>query len=241
MAVTPFSWGHSLRLALAPAREAALRPAAERPLVLLSGWMGATDKQLRRYKQLYHDCGIDIMSFAAGPSHVLRPEKAIALVEGNMRAVMQELEVGQGTALVGRGSWGAGGGGGGLGDGLFAQQERGPIRGRPAVRGKRTYGGWPGQRVEEQGSWASRTQNHSEAGYGRPVDRGVWTAKTVKRPRQQPAQPPIRRLLGAADAQTAHPATSSTAPTHQRLGSKSTSRPADRKQRPDATCEGKNG
>ena len=24
-------------------------------------------------------------------------------------------------------------------------------------------------------------------GYGRPVDRGVWTAKTVKRPRQQPA------------------------------------------------------
>ena len=30
---------------------------------------------------------------------------------------------------------------------------------------------------------------HSEAGYGRPVDRGMWTAKTVKRPRQQPAHP----------------------------------------------------
>ena len=72
-------------------------------------------------------------------------------------------------------------------DGLFAQQEQEPIRGRPAVRGKRTYGGRPGQRVEEQGTWASRTQNHSEAGYGRPVDRGAWTAKTVKRPRQQPA------------------------------------------------------
>ena len=39
-------------------------------------------------------------------------------------------------------------------DGLFAQQEREPIRGRPAVRGKRTYGGRPGQRVEEQGTWA---------------------------------------------------------------------------------------
>ena len=38
-----------------------------------------------------------------------------------------------------------------------------------------------------QGTWAS--QKHSEAGYGRPVDRGVWTAKTVKRPRQQPAHP----------------------------------------------------
>ena len=74
-------------------------------------------------------------------------------------------------------------------DGLFAQQEREPIRGRPAVRGKRTYGGRPGQHVEEQGTWASRTQKHSEAGYGRPVDRGAWTAKTVKRPRQQPAHP----------------------------------------------------
>ena len=60
-----------------------------------------------------------------------------------------------------------------------------PIRGRPTVRGKRTYGGRPGQRVEEQGTWAA--QKHSKAGYGRPVDRGVWTAKTVKRPRQQPA------------------------------------------------------
>ena len=72
-------------------------------------------------------------------------------------------------------------------DGLYAQQEREPIRGRPAVRGKRTYGGRPGQHVEEQGTWAS--QKHSEAGYGRPVDRGAWTAKTVKRPWQQPAHP----------------------------------------------------
>ena len=45
------------------------------------------------------------------------------------------------------------------------QQEREPIRGRPTVRGERTYGGRPGQRVEEQGTWAA--QKHSEAGYGR--------------------------------------------------------------------------
>ena len=74
-------------------------------------------------------------------------------------------------------------------DGLFVQQEREPIRGRPAMRGKSTHGGRPGQRVEEQGTWAS--QKHSEAGYGRPVDRGVWTAKVVKRPRQQPLNTPI--------------------------------------------------
>ena len=57
------------------------------------------------------------------------------------------------------------------------------------MKGKRTYVGRPGQRVEEQGTWASRTQKHSEAGYGRPVDRGAWATKTVKRPRQQPAHP----------------------------------------------------
>ena len=55
--------------------------------------------------------------------------------------------------------------------------------------GERTYGGRLGRRLEEQGTWASHTQKHSEAGYGRPVDRGAWTAKTVKRPRQQPAHP----------------------------------------------------
>ena len=58
----------------------------------------------------------------------------------------------------------------------------------------------------------------------------------------------IRQLLGAADAQTAHHVTFSIAPTHQLLGSSNAETPArapaavaDRKQRPDATCEGKNG
>ena len=54
--------------------------------------------------------------------------------------------------------------------------------------------------------------NNAASPWGRPVHRGAWTAKTVKRPRQQPAQPPIRQLLGAADAQTAHPATSRHSP-----------------------------
>ena len=81
------------------------------------------------------------------------------------------------------------GGVSGSADGLFAQQEREPTRGRLAVRVKGAYGVRPGQRVEEQGTWASRTWKHSEAGYGRPADRGSWTAKTVKRRWQQPAQP----------------------------------------------------
>ena len=58
----------------------------------------------------------------------------------------------------------------------------------------------------------------------------------------------IRQPLGAADAQTAHHATFSTAPTHQILGSANAettpagapAAAADRTQRPDATCKGKN-
>ena len=119
-----------------------------------------------------------------------------------------------------------------------------PAHTRPTEPGS-VRGGQPGQRAEE----ASRTRNRGEACCGRPEDGGVWAAKTVKRPRQQPAQPPIRQLLGAADAQTAHPATSSTAPAHQRLGSANAettpagalAAAADRTQRPDATCEGENG
>ena len=133
-------------------------------------------------------------------------------------------------------------------DGLFAQQEREPIRGRPAVRGKRTYGGRPGQRVEEQGTWASRTQKHSQA--------GLWTACGQRRVDSKNSQTTpattstssIRQLLGAADAQTAHHATFSTAPTHQPLGSanaettpaRAPAAAANRTQRPDATCKGKN-
>ena len=49
-------------------------------------------------------------------------------------------------------------------------------------------GGQPGQRVEEQGTGASRARKRGEAGCGRPKDGGVWTAKTVKQPPQQPAQ-----------------------------------------------------
>ena len=56
-------------------------------------------------------------------------------------------------------------------------------------------------------------------------------------------------LGGAADTQTAHPATSSTAPAHQRLGSANAettpagapAAAADKTQRPDATREGKDG
>ena len=91
------------------------------------------------------------------------------------------------------------------------------------------------------------------AGGGGATD-GLWTEARGQQtqsngPHNNQHIPPIRQPLGAADAQTAHPATSSTAPAHQPLGSANAettpagapAAAADRKQRPDATCEGKNG
>ena len=95
----------------------------------------------------------------------------------------------------------------------------------------------------EQGTWGSHTWKHREAGCGRPEDIGVWTAKTVKRTPTTTNTTSTCQLLGAADAQTAHHATSSTAPAHQPLGSTNAettpagapAAAADRKQQPNPT------
>ena len=96
------------------------------------------------------------------------------------------------------------------------------------------------------------------AGGGGGAQRGRrWTACGQRRVDSKHSQttpattstPSIHQLLGAADTQTAHHATFSTTPTHQLLGSANTettparapAAAADRKQQPDATCEGKNG
>ena len=126
-------------------------------------------------------------------------------------------------------------------DGLSTQQERDPIRGRPAVRGKGTYGGRPGQRVEEQGTWASRTRKHREAGYGRPVDRGAWAAKTVKRPRQQPAHPQYANYWAPLTRKRhtmSHPAQ----PQHTNYWASRTQKRHQQEHRPQRPTEkGKNG
>ena len=93
---------------------------------------------------------------------------------------------------------------------------------------------------------------------------GVWVTVVTDDVCQVPSPPRFRCMScptnafvrtvffwggGAGDAHTAHPATFSTAPAHQRLGSANAettpagapAAAADRTQRPDATCEGKNG
>ena len=104
-------------------------------------------------------------------------------------------------------------------------------------------------------AWRNRAPGpHAHRNTARQALDGLWTEvwgqqKQSNDPRNNTAQPPVRQLLGATDAQTAHPATFSTAPTQQRLGSanagttpaRAPAAAADRTQRPDATCEGTTG
>ena len=119
------------------------------------------------------------------------------------------------------------------------QQEREPIRGRLAVRGKRTYGGRPGQHVEEQGTRASRTQKHSEAGYGRPVDRGAWTAKTVKRTRQQPVHPQYANYWAPLTCNR-HTMPHSAQPQHTNYWAPRTRKPHQQEHQPQRPTESSN-
>ena len=92
-------------------------------------------------------------------------------------------------------------------DGLFAQQEREPIRGRRAVRGERTYGGRPGQRVEEQGTWPHRNTVTQAMDGLRTEVCGQQKQSNSQTTPATTSTSSIRQLLGAADTQTAHHAT----------------------------------
>ena len=120
----------------------------------------------------------------------------------------------------------------------------GPCKGTPTRRNVRQGGGG--------GFSVHVCPTHTETQRGR-----LWTAcgqrhVDSKNSQMTPATTStssICQLLGAADVQTAHHATFSTAPTHQLLGStnaettpaRAPAAAADRTQQPDATREGKNG
>lgn len=56
-----------------------------RPLAIVAGWLGAKPRQLRPYLEFYHSQGIDTLSFAVGPHHIILPENG----EKQMRKVLE--------------------------------------------------------------------------------------------------------------------------------------------------------
>ena len=145
--------------------------------------------------------------------------------------------------------WAAGGGGGAQPRWAVCAAGAGAHQGQTSREGERDIWWTVGT---ARGRTGHMGLTHIETQRGR-----LWTACGQRRVDSKNSQTTpaatsttsIRQLLGAADAQTAHPATFSTAPTHQPLGSanaettpaRAPAAAADRKQRPDATCEGKNG
>ena len=134
-------------------------------------------------------------------------------------------------------------------DGLFAQQEWEPIRGRPAVRGEKDIWWTAGT---THGGTGHLGLTHTETQHGRLRTACGQRRVDSKNSQMTPATTStssIRQLLGAADVQTAHHATFSTTPTHQIRGSANAettpagapAAAADRKRRPDAACEGRTG
>jgi hypothetical protein len=57
-------------------------------LVVVAGWMGAKEKQLKPYVSFYNKNGIDVISFSVGPMHILKPESATT----QMRNILDEIK-----------------------------------------------------------------------------------------------------------------------------------------------------
>jgi hypothetical protein len=74
---TPRSLGFSLQYR----ENLAVQDHDKRTLVVVCGWMGAKESQLKSYIQFYHQQGFDTLSFACGPHHVLLPSQAMKVME----------------------------------------------------------------------------------------------------------------------------------------------------------------
>ena len=80
---TPLSLGYDMKYHAAIGGD----DSKPRPLVVVAGWMGAKERQMRPYLNFYHDRNIDTISFAVGPNHVLFPEKAMEQMEAVLNTV----------------------------------------------------------------------------------------------------------------------------------------------------------
>ncbi len=80
---TPLSLGYDMKYHAAPGNHGL----GARPIVVVAGWMGAKERQMKPYLSFYHDRNIDTISFAVGPNHVLSPEKAMKQMEAVLNYV----------------------------------------------------------------------------------------------------------------------------------------------------------
>lgn len=58
-----------------------------RPLAVLAGWLGANERQMKPYLNFYHKHGIDTLSFAVGPKHILFPQQAMHQMQMVLKSI----------------------------------------------------------------------------------------------------------------------------------------------------------
>lgn len=64
--------------------------AEDRPVVVVAGWMGAKEKQLKPYLEFYHKRNIDTIYFSVGPHHVLFPQKGLDQMNAILKTISSE-------------------------------------------------------------------------------------------------------------------------------------------------------
>jgi len=62
----------------------------DRPVAVVTGWMGSKTSQLKPYIRYYNDKGMDAISLAVGPAHILFPHKAQEQMEQVMSEVLKK-------------------------------------------------------------------------------------------------------------------------------------------------------
>lgn len=91
---TPLSLGHGLQFHCANTDE------TKKPIAVVVGWMGAKQSQMKPYLSFYHNVGIDTISFAVGPRHVLFPKSASAHMKNVLDITIEKIQNGNDTRDV---------------------------------------------------------------------------------------------------------------------------------------------
>jgi hypothetical protein len=87
--VTRLSLGHGVTINTLEPEEGVARP-----IVVIAGWLGARERQLRVFREFYHDRGCDTLTFAAGPLEVLMPSRGEKLMRHVMHTVVESMKDG---------------------------------------------------------------------------------------------------------------------------------------------------
>ncbi len=63
-------------------------------MVVIAGWLGSKERQLKPYVNFYNKQGVDAITFSVGPQHVLKPHLATEQMQRILDALQRGTTVG---------------------------------------------------------------------------------------------------------------------------------------------------